>query len=92
EPFDIGIYARPDYYFQYDNPEFQALMKLLNATTDPAARSDMLAEAQTIIAQDYVNAYLFQLAFPTVADARIEGLWPNQPTQANDLTKVRWVE
>ena len=92
EPFDIGIYARPDYYFQYDNPEFQALMKLLNATTDLAARSDMLAEAQTIIAQDYVNAYLFQLAFPTVADARIEGLWPNQPTQANDLTKVRWVE
>ncbi|ASP19235.1 glutathione-binding protein GsiB [Antarctobacter heliothermus] len=92
EPFDIGIYARPDYYFQYDNPEFQALMKLLNATTDPAARSDMLAEAQTIIAQDYVNAYLFQLAFPTVADARLQGLWPNQPTQANDLTKVRWVE
>ncbi|SNS07153.1 ABC transporter substrate-binding protein [Antarctobacter heliothermus] len=92
EPFDIGIYARPDYYFQYDNPEFQALMKLLNATTDPAARSDMLAEAQTIIAQDYVNGYLFQLAFPTVADARLEGLWPNQPTQANDLTKVRWTQ
>ncbi|WP_417210969.1 ABC transporter substrate-binding protein [Antarctobacter sp.] len=92
EPFDIGIYARPDYYFQYDNPEFQALMKLLNATTDPGARSDMLAEAQTIIAKDYVNGYLFQLAFPTVADARLEGLWPNQPTQANDLTKVRWTE
>ncbi|WP_323769384.1 ABC transporter substrate-binding protein [Antarctobacter sp.] len=92
EPFDIGIYARPDYYFQYDNPEFQALMKLLNATTAPSARSDMLAEAQTIIAKDYVNGYLFQLAFPTVADARLEGLWPNQPTQANDLTKVRWTQ
>ena len=92
EPFDIGIYARPEYYFQYDNEEFQALMKLLNATTDPDARSDMLAQAQTIIAKDHVNGYLFQLAFPTVADARIEGLWPNQPTQANDLTKVRWTQ
>ena len=92
EPFDIGIYARPEYYFQYDNEEFQALMKLLNATTDPDARSDMLAQAQTLIAKDHVNGYLFQLAFPTVADARIEGLWPNQPTQANDLTKVRWAE
>ena len=92
EPFDIGIYARPEYYFQYDNEEFQALMKLLNATTDPDARSDMLAQAQTLIAEDYVNGYLFQLAFPTVADARIEGLWPNQPTQANDLTKVRWTQ
>ncbi|MEM8537989.1 MAG: ABC transporter substrate-binding protein, partial [Pseudomonadota bacterium] len=62
EPLDIGIYANPDYYFQYDNPEFQALMERLNATTDPAQRSVLLAEAQTIIADDYVNGYLFELA------------------------------
>ncbi|BBU54445.1 ABC transporter substrate-binding protein [Mameliella alba] len=92
EPLDIGIYARPDYYFQYDSEEFQALMTTLNATTDPSARSDMLAEAQTLIARDYVNGFLFQLAFPTVADARIEGLWINQPTQANPLAQVRWTQ
>lgn len=90
EPFDIGIYARPDYYFQYDNPEFQALMTKLNATTDPAMRSDMIAQAQTTISQDYVNGYLFQLAFPTVADAKVQGLWENAPTQATDLTGVSW--
>jgi peptide/nickel transport system substrate-binding protein len=27
EPFDIGNYANPDYYFGYDNPEFQALIE-----------------------------------------------------------------
>ncbi|MFK8032564.1 MAG: ABC transporter substrate-binding protein, partial [Hyphomicrobiales bacterium] len=32
EPMDIGIYARPDYYFQYDNPAFQTLMEDLNAS------------------------------------------------------------
>ena len=90
EPFDIGIYARPDYYFQYDNPEFQALMTTLGETSDPAERSDLLAQAQKTIADDYVNGYLFQLAYPTVADARIEGLWQNAPTQATDLTGVRW--
>lgn len=90
EPFDIGIYARPDYYFQYDNPEFQALMTKLNATADPAMRSDMIATAQTTISQDYVNGYLFQLAFPTVADAKVQGLWENAPTQATDLTGVSW--
>jgi peptide/nickel transport system substrate-binding protein len=90
EPFDIGIYARPDYYFQYDNPEFQALMTKLNATADPAMRSDMIAQAQTTISQDYVNGYLFQLAFPTVADAKVQGLWENAPTQATDLTGVSW--
>ncbi|WP_375264608.1 ABC transporter substrate-binding protein [Planktotalea sp.] len=90
EPFDIGIYARPDYYFQYDNPEFQALMTTLNATSDPSMRSEMIATAQTTISQDYVNGYLFQLAFPTVADAKVSGLWENAPTQATDLTGVSW--
>ena len=92
EPMDIGIYARPDYYFQYDNPDFQALMTELNATTNPVKQVEMLQKAQTIIAEDYVNGFLFELAFPTVADAKIKGLWKNAPTQATDLTAVYWEE
>ncbi|SNS88966.1 ABC transporter substrate-binding protein [Tropicimonas sediminicola] len=92
EPADINIYARPDYYFQYAKPEFQALVKELNATTDPEARSALLKSAQQMIADDYVNGFLFQLAKTGVANAKIEGLWENAPTQANDLTGVRWVE
>ncbi|TFL17639.1 ABC transporter substrate-binding protein [Jannaschia formosa] len=92
EPADINIYARPDYYFQYDNPEFQALMAEIDATADPAMRSELLKDAQRMIADDYVNAFLFQLAKTGVSDARIEGLWENSPTQANDLTDVRWTE
>lgn len=90
EPMDIGIYARPDYYFQYDNPDFQALMKELNATTDPAKRTELLQKAQRIIAEDYVNGYLFQLPALTVAKAGVRGLWANAPTQATDLTAVYW--
>ena len=90
EPMDIGIYARPDYYFQYDNPDFQTLMTNLNATTDTAMRAKMLKKAQTIISEDYVNGYLFELAFTTVADAKVQGLWKNAPTQATDLTGVSW--
>ncbi len=92
EPFDIGIYARPDYYFQYDNPDFQALMTELNATTDPAMRTELLAKAQTMISEDYVNGYLFQLAALTVAKAGINGLWANAPTAATDLTGGTWFE
>ncbi|MEJ6404210.1 ABC transporter substrate-binding protein [Yoonia sp. 2307UL14-13] len=92
EPMDIGIYANPDYYFQYDNPEFQALMEELNGTTDPDARTTLMNEAQTIIADDYVNGYLFQLAVATVAKAELQGLWVNQPTAAVDLTGVSWGE
>lgn len=90
EPMDINIYARPDYYFQYGRPEFVALMDKLSKTTDPSARSEILKDAQTMIAKDYVNAYLFQLAKTGVANAKIVGLWENAPTQANDLTQVHW--
>ncbi len=91
EPMDINIYARPDYYFQYDNPEIQEVMAELDVTADPAERSELLKQAQRIIAEDFVNVYLFQLAKTGVANAKIEGLWENSPTQANDLTGVRWV-
>ncbi|WP_108839095.1 ABC transporter substrate-binding protein [Tateyamaria sp. Alg231-49] len=92
EPMDIGIYANPDYYFQYDNPAFQELMSTLNATTDPEARNSLMAEAQQIIAGDAVNGYLFQLAQLSVAKADVQGLWTNAPTQATDLTGVSWAE
>ncbi|WP_386624783.1 ABC transporter substrate-binding protein [Sulfitobacter geojensis] len=92
EPMDIGIYANPEYYFQYDNKEFQDLIAKFNTTADPEMRGEMMAQAQQIIADDYVNGYLFQLALPTVAQAGVQGLWENAPTQANDLTSVSWAD
>ena len=92
EPMDIGIYARPDYYFQYARPEFVSLNETLATTSDPAARAALMVQMQEMIAGDYVNGFLFQLAKTGVANAKIEGLWENSPTQANDLTGVRWTQ
>ncbi len=92
EPMDIGIYARPEYYFQYDSTDFQALMGTLNATTDPGERTRLLGEAQRLISNDYVNGYLFQLAKLGVAKAGVQGLWENAPTAAIDLTAISWSE
>lgn len=92
EPMDIGIYARPDYYFQYDNPAFQDMMATLNATTDPEARTALMQDAQKTIAGDYVNGYLFQLAKLGVAKAGVQGLWENAPTAAIDLGAISWAE
>ena len=92
EPMDIGIYARPEYYFQYDNPAFQDLMTRLTATADPDQRRAMLQEAQTIISTDYVNGYLFQLAATSVAKTGVQGMWLNAPTQAIDLTGISWAD
>ena len=92
EPMDFEIYARDDYYFQYQNPIFNELVAAFNVETDSEQRDVMLKQVQTVISEDYVNGFLFQLAKTGVASAKIQGLWANQPTQANDLTGVSWSE
>jgi peptide/nickel transport system substrate-binding protein len=92
EPLDIGIYARPDYYFGYDDPVMRALVAGVEATADPDEQAEILRAAQERVAQNFVNVFLFQLAKTGVADARIRGLWLDSPTQANDMTAVSWAE
>ena len=92
EPFDIGNYANPDYYFGYDNPEFQALIETLNGTTDEAKRKELAVQAQTILAKDAVNGYLFELAQTGVWNAKLEGMWQNSPIEGLVLRDIRWVE
>ncbi|SMH49764.1 ABC transporter substrate-binding protein [Mesorhizobium australicum] len=92
EPNDIGIYARKDYYFQYDNPAFDKVMADLDVTSDEAKRNELYGQAQKILADDAVNGFLFQLPKVGVWDAKIEGMWENTPTPAFDLTKVKWVD
>ena len=92
EPMDIGIYARPDYYFGYDDPAMRALVKGLDATADEAERAEILKAMQERVAESFVNVFLFQLPKTGVADARVRGLWANAPTQANDMTAVHWEE
>ncbi len=90
EPMDIGIYGRDDYYFQYADDGFKAILAELNETTDEAKRTGLMQDAQKKIAEDAVNGYLFQLAKLGVWNAKLKGLWENAPVQANDLTKVYW--
>jgi len=92
EPFDIGNYANPDYYFGYDNPEFQALIETLDATTDDAERKALAIEAQEILAHDAVNGYLFQLAQTGVWNAKLEGMWQNSPIEGLVLRDIHWVD
>ena len=90
EPMDIGIYARKNYYFQYDNADFNAIMAKADGTTDAATRSKFLKQAQKKLSDDAVNGFLFQLAKITVKDKGLEGVWRNSPMFVNDLRSVSW--
>ena len=90
EPMDIGIYARDDYYFDYDSPAFKEIMTKLTAAVTQEERYALMGEAQRKLAEDAVNGFIFQLAKHGVWDAKLKGLWENSPVQANDLTAVEW--
>ena len=90
EPLDIGIYANPNYYFQYDSPAFQAIYAKVTSAPNLEAYKAALSEAAKKIAEDCVNAFLFQLADVTVANARLQGLWKSQPIFVNDLSAMSW--
>ena len=90
EPMDIGIYARPGYYFQYDNKEFRDIMSKADGARDPAMRSKYLKMAQKKLAMDAVNGYLFQLAKTTVRNKNLVGVWTSSPMFVNDMRVVYW--
>lgn len=92
EANDIDIYARPNYYIGYENPEFNKLAEELQVATDQTKRHDLLVKMQEILAKDVPAVFLFELPKTGVWDAKLQGLWENSPIQANDLTKVKWVD
>ncbi len=92
EPMDIGIYARDGYYFHYAKPEFKALMAALDRAATDQERTKLLRDAQRMLAEDAVNAFLYQLPKIGVWNARLHGQWVNSPVQANDMTAAYWSE
>jgi peptide/nickel transport system substrate-binding protein len=92
EPLDLDIYARDDYYFDYKNPAYKALIAELSTTFDQSKRLELYGKAQQMLADDAVNVFLFLLPKSGVWNAKLKGLWDNAPIPANDLTEVSWDE
>ncbi|RUT31222.1 ABC transporter substrate-binding protein [Arsenicitalea aurantiaca] len=92
EPFDIGIYADPDYYFGYDDADFQAIISELSTTTDDARRRELAVAAQTRLAEQAVNGFLYQLPQIGVWNAKVEGQWVDSPIEGVVLRDIRWVD
>jgi peptide/nickel transport system substrate-binding protein len=90
EPLDFGNFARPNYYWGYESAEFNALWAQVQATVKPEERNRLMAQLQTLVANDAVAAYLYQPTWITVANARLKGLWKDMPLFVNDLAALSW--
>jgi len=90
EPFDLGNYAKSDYYWGYSSKPFVALFDKIKTTSNTAERNKLLGDAQKMLAADAANGYLFQPQFPTIAKKNVKGLWKELPIFANDLSALSW--
>jgi peptide/nickel transport system substrate-binding protein len=90
EAWDIGIYANPKYYFQYDSQEFRdAYAKALKAPNE-AEKAKWFGRCQEIIAEDAVNGFLFLSPSLSAMKVELMNWWKNYPTIALDCTEVWW--
>jgi len=90
EPYDLGNFAKPGYYWGYESAAFNALYQRILNVPREAERAKLLGEAQRLIAQDAVAAYLYQPQWITVAKRGLKGLWTDMPIFANDLAALSW--
>jgi len=90
EPFDLGNYAKADYYWQYQSKDFNTVYDKIKTTGNVAERNKLLGDAQRILANDAANVFLFQPQWPTVAKKGVKGLWKDMPIFVNDLSALSW--
>jgi len=88
EPFDIGIYANPQYYFRYDNPKLQALIAEADASLDDGKRKALYEQVQRLIADDAVNVFLYNGPYLVGMRNTVHNWWTNLPIPAIDVTRV----
>jgi peptide/nickel transport system substrate-binding protein len=91
EPLDYATaYADPNYYFGYDSARFRGFVATLAATSDQREKARLWRDIQRQLADDAVNAFLWNPAQVAVFRRGLRGLWSSSPIFANDMAAVSW--
>ena len=90
EPFDLGNFAKPGYYWGYESAKFNELYNQINNAPRAADRAKLLGDAQRMLANDAVHAFLYQPQWITVARKGLRGMWKDMPVFVNDVGALSW--
>ncbi|HYN57920.1 MAG TPA: ABC transporter substrate-binding protein [Rubrivivax sp.] len=90
EPLDYMQYANTEYYWGYDSKAFRDLTAKHAAAGSVRERGEYWAAIQKKLAEDAVNAYIFNPAQVAVSKRGLNGLWASSPIFANDIAAVSW--
>ena len=90
EPLDYAQYGNTAYYWGYDSQAYRELLAKHAAAGSVRERSDAWVALQKKLAEDAVNAYIFNPAQVAVGKRGLKGMWASSPIFANDLAALSW--
>lgn len=90
EPFDLGNFSKPGYYWNYESAKFNDLYTKYKTSPRAADRAKLVGEIQKLIAEDSVHAFLYAPQWVTVANKNLNGLWKDMPIFVNDISALSW--
>lgn len=92
EPFDLDIYAREAYYFNYHSTTFNQLWSAIERETEEARRHELLQDAQRYLAEEAVHVFLHMRPQQSIRKAGLKGFWKNAPVPAVIIEELYWEE
>jgi len=88
EPWDLSQFANPNYYWQYNNPQFAELINKADAAATNTEQEATLKEAAKLLADDAAADWLFLLPNLVVTTTEISGITTNTTGLSFDMTHV----
>ena len=88
EPHDIGNYANPNYYWQYDSPTVQQLIHDAKVNPDAQAGIEQLKQAARQISEDSPADWLILASDLTVATKNVTGYPQNDTASRFDASGI----
>ncbi len=85
---DMNIYANPTYYFKYDSPEYQALLKKASSAKTAAGQVGFLKKAARVLAEDSPSDWLWLLGNNQVARKSVTGFPENSVGDAYSVSNI----
>jgi peptide/nickel transport system substrate-binding protein len=90
EPMDIGMFAQENCYLNYHNPDFDTLIDDIEQAVDEHQQNSLYLDAQTMLAKDVPALFLFALPKIGIWNAKVKGLWENEPMSSDVMADVYW--
>ncbi|MGE8320597.1 MAG: ABC transporter substrate-binding protein [Comamonas sp.] len=90
EPMDLNIYARGDYYFNYDNRAFRPIWEKVRSARSEAERNEWLAQAQRQVTEDAVNLFIQMRPERNFIRRGLAGMWEHCPVPVFAIENLRW--